>query len=63
MGLCSLNFTFSTAGERITFVVAVHRAAVDRSIDDAAIFTIWGPGAKGPGTGTQLAPGDPRASL
>ena len=34
-------------------------AAVDRAIDLAASLIFWGPGAWGPGPGTQLAPRDP----
>ena len=56
MGRCPLNLTFFTAGEHITF-----GEAVDRAIDDAAVFRILGLGPKGPGPGTQLAPRDPGA--
>ena len=44
MGLCSLNLTFFTAGERITFGGAVDRAAVDPAVDLAASLIFWGPG-------------------
>ena len=43
MGLCPLKLTFFTAGERITL-----GAAVDRAVDDAAVFRILGPRAQGP---------------
>ena len=61
MGPCSLNLIFLIAHERIRFGGAVDRAAVDRAIDLAASLIFWGPGAKGPGPGTQLAPRDPGA--
>ena len=61
MGLCSLNLIFFIAGERITFGGAVDRAAVDRAVDLAESSIFWGPGDKGPGPGTQLAPRDPGA--
>ena len=61
MGLCSLNLIFLTVGEHITFGGALDRAAVDRAVDLAASLIFWGPGAKGPRPGTQLAPRDPGA--
>ena len=32
---------------------------IDRAVDDDARLSIWGPGSKGPGPVTQLAPRDP----
>ena len=61
MSLCSLNLIFFTDEECITFGGAVDRAAVDQANDLAASLTFWGPGAKGPGPGTRLAPRDPGA--
>ena len=61
MDLCYLNLIFLIAHERITFGGAVDRAAVDRAVDLAASSVFWGPGAHGPGPGTQLAPRDPGA--
>ena len=59
MRLCSLSLIFFTADEGITFGGAIDRAAVDRAVDLAPSLIFWGPGAKGPGPGTQLAPRDP----
>ena len=58
-----LNLIFFTAGKCIVFGGAVDRAAVDRAVavDLAASLICWGPGAKVPLPGTQLAPRDPRA--
>ena len=45
--------------EQTTFLQFMEK--VDRAVDLAASLIFWGPGPKGPGPGTQLAPRDPRA--